>query len=563
MEHIAKMTREAMHDFTSQQDASTTATMDHNRDMPHAQQVKEMRQILKKAGTDLAQNDRDSYGDGDQRTIKTAAQRDSVRAFWASGGDLDSNLPGSPSGAQLTMFGASCLTGQLSVVKDMLAAAAAESPEALAALLERRETMLRLTPIMLVLVGQPRINIAPGMLGPRMDHEGIVAVLLRYGARPRAKCVVGKTAVHYGASPYVATPTTVAIVTLCIEASNAGPPPGTNVVLVGLSKAELNGKRGVVRGYIRKSGRRTVTFSDKTSDLAVKPANIALEGARADDGSDGGGGGAAAAPQPADGASASNQSAETPLVDAQDRFGEVALTACILSDRPELITLLAETHGASGEIDDADGISPAKLMQSQQRGFPDTCAELARIMTKRNVKNIKAKRLGASICSHCGAKPQGKKRFNICKGCHVAAYCNTTCQTAAWKVHKPICKAAAASNAIKIQPIVCEGLGTSDPHTGKHRPTGTFVKPAGVAVDEMFYVKVQRDLNGSVRMPHMVYDKTRELQFMLGPGTPAYDELAAVIKKDGTLGNKAHFKCKFDAAGNAYICPNLMANKSW
>ena len=64
--------------------------------------------------------------------------------------------------------------------------------------------------------------------------------------------MVGKTAVHYGVSPYVATPTTVAIVTLCIEASNAGPPPGTSVVLVGLSKTELNGKRGVVRGYIRK-----------------------------------------------------------------------------------------------------------------------------------------------------------------------------------------------------------------------------------------------------------------------------------------------------------------------
>jgi hypothetical protein len=33
----------------------------------------------------------------------------------------------------------------------------------------------------------------------------------------------------------------------------------------------------------------------------------------------------------------------------------------------------------------------------------------------------------------------------ICSGCHTARYCGRPCQRQAWKQHKPVCKALAAS----------------------------------------------------------------------------------------------------------------------
>ena len=50
--------------------------------------------------------------------------------------------------------------------------------------------------------------------------------------------------------------------------------------------------------------------------------------------------------------------------------------------------------------------------------------------------------LSTQMCDACGAaltKPL------VCSGCQSASYCNAQCQKAAWKEHKPICKASIAS----------------------------------------------------------------------------------------------------------------------
>ncbi len=39
-------------------------------------------------------------------------------------------------------------------------------------------------------------------------------------------------------------------------------------------------------------------------------------------------------------------------------------------------------------------------------------------------------------CAHCKSKDKLLK----CKACNQVQYCNTTCQKAHWKIHKPICK---------------------------------------------------------------------------------------------------------------------------
>jgi predicted small secreted protein len=38
-------------------------------------------------------------------------------------------------------------------------------------------------------------------------------------------------------------------------------------------------------------------------------------------------------------------------------------------------------------------------------------------------------------------------RSCVCAGCHTARYCGRDCQRAAWKQHKPVCKALAAAAA--------------------------------------------------------------------------------------------------------------------
>ena len=101
--------------------------------------------------------------------------------------------------------------------------------------------------------------------------------------------------------------------------------------------------------------------------------------------------------------------------------------------------------------------------------------------------------------------------------------------------------------------------------TGKAKGgAGTITKPSKVAVDELFYLKVQiGDERDSTASPHLVYDKTRECEFFIDPGTPAWAELKAIVKRSGTMGRKAHFKGKFDSKGQIYMCPNLMALKTW
>ena len=285
-----------------------------------------------------------------------------MRSLWATGADVDTAFMNG--GSALSHFGRCCITAQKSDVEVMLKAALKKSPEALVELLERRETVLRLSPIMLVLTGQPRVK-SPLM---QLDHVGTVALLLRYGARPTARCVCGKTVVHYGAG-VMANPTTLEMVSLCIAASKAGPPPGTEVGLVGLSKESLNGSLGIVRGYIGESGRRVVCFPDG-AELAIKPANIHIAG-----GQDGGGAAAG-------GGGSGGTAAATPLVDMQDRFGEVSLHGVLCGNRGDVTKFLADTHGAAVNIQDADGIDAETLVKRISMGSPDACNVLQRIIAR-------------------------------------------------------------------------------------------------------------------------------------------------------------------------------------
>ena len=80
-------------------------------------------------------------------------------------------------------------------------------------------------------------------------------------------------------------------------------------------------------------------------------------------------------------------------------------------------------------------------------GFTDT--KEYEVKKGKEVLNIrKARRKGemdkattSRGCSFCGKKLKdlGLKKFMVCGACKVEPYCSKTCQTKAWKNHKPVC----------------------------------------------------------------------------------------------------------------------------
>jgi len=188
---------------------------------------------------------------------------------------------------------------------------------------------MRLSPLLCV------VSVGKNGIVKAEDHVKVVKLLLLYGARPDAKDVVGKTVCHYGAGA-MATDMTIEVVRMCSAAAESSHLFGKEVVLQGLNKASLNGKRGIAHGFVTESGRRVIYLIDQEKELSIKPENITL-----------GDGSAVESP--------------TKLCDIQDRLGGTALLEVFLSDRVDVGKFLIEELGASVDIRDSDGCSAKSL----------------------------------------------------------------------------------------------------------------------------------------------------------------------------------------------------------
>ena len=93
--------------------------------------------------------------------------------------------------------------------------------------------------------------------------------ILKTGANPRAKDVLGKTVAHYGAGAF-ATPMTLEVVEMCIAAARSSHLLGHPVRLHNLQQADhLNDAIGVAGGYDPKSQRRLVCLNDARTEGGV------------------------------------------------------------------------------------------------------------------------------------------------------------------------------------------------------------------------------------------------------------------------------------------------------
>jgi hypothetical protein len=65
-------------------------------------------------------------------------------------------------------------------------------------------------------------------------------------------------------------------------------------------------------------------------------------------------------------------------------------------------------------------------------------------------------------CAHCGNRNCCPKKAR-CRGCRIAVFCNTRCQTDGWNEHKGACKAAAAGDGATGAALLAEASSDVDP----------------------------------------------------------------------------------------------------
>ena len=105
-------------------------------------------------------------------------------------------------------------------------------------------------------------------------------------------------------------------------------------------------------------------------------------------------------------------------VNAQDRFGSVAITSAMQNGDTDVIEVLME-HGADLDVEDADGVTPEE--------FYVKCgsAVIAVIQKwKRKRQGVEAA-LEDKTCAMC----QRSDVLKYCNGCHAVRYCSKECQS--------------------------------------------------------------------------------------------------------------------------------------
>ncbi len=148
----------------------------------------QMLQVIHSAGTNKSMNVGDPFGDGDQSTL-SAKNATVLWDVWTSGGDFFQLV----SSNRISQFGMACLKGDLQRVKQMLGQVQSEERNRL---LERRESITRVTPLMFCVLGAKMLF---ENQGPFRWVE-VSKELLQHGAKVDARDIAGHTAGFHASS---------------------------------------------------------------------------------------------------------------------------------------------------------------------------------------------------------------------------------------------------------------------------------------------------------------------------------------------------------------------------
>lgn len=499
-------------------------------------------------GTNVEQNEADPYGDGDQSRIAAAdcCDHQFYRDMFAEGGDIHQIMDVQL--GPLSVFAKQCIGGQADLVRVTLERLAGkdqdkteEPSRELIQLLEKRETALRLSPLLMVVSIGKNWSAAFGS-----RHEEVAELLLQYGARPDARDVCGKTVCHYGMGA-MATKMTLKVVTMCIEAYESSRLFGKRVELHGLKTATMNGRQGWCKGYVCHTHRRAIAVhhqnTDKIEAIGIKPENLKL---LEDTGS--------TAPV-------------VKLFDIPDRLGAVCLLEVIMSDRMDVAKILLKKYQANLDVTDLDGVSP--------RSMAIKCGIFSPVASMVSKAAGKIKKQAEDeiyrTCSNCDKQETPENKLKSCIRCHQVQYCGEECQREHWKKggHKKECKVLAAKQTVAIALDKPKGgVSTmlwnrehSFKSSGPQDEASGYRKPRSVGIGEQFDLKVQGNGNDC---PLMIYDKSRECNFSVDPGGSGFGELLQAVRAEPTWqGRKTFVAASFDSQGVCTVYPGLTSIHKW
>lgn len=503
----------------------------------------EIRKALTNIGTDCELNDQDTFGNGDQSQITSSEKRDIARELYSIGGDIH----GHGENNAFSTFAFNCLFGKAKAVQDMILKVTnnVQQPWSLSkevkSLLERRETSMRLSPLLMIVSAGKNLSVGGDVGDGVLQHVEVAHLLLKYGASPDAKDVLGKTVCHYGAGAF-ATSMTLEVVDMCINAAQTSYLYGKTVELCDLKKAkDLNGLKGIVGGFDSKTKRRSVILMDTNREVWVKPDNMRRP-----------------APE--------SPPEVTMLADVQDRLGSVSLHEVIMNDRLDVAKFLLHTHKTSIRTFDLDDMSPLKMSTGGGVMKSDVCKLVLEVAQKEGSASRKAKKQNEQICANC-MKDLSNESINKCAACDSVAYCGKECQREHWSNgHKKECKKLASFHAGVKVPPPSDGMyhATMSLVSGASYSKGSYRRPASVGINEKFVVKIQA--NGEM-CPILVYDETRTCEFNINPQSPGFQEILTETRKEMTWdGRKTFMKASFDESDVCTIYPataGVKAKYSW
>jgi hypothetical protein len=525
-----ELTQSASHKLL---EAENKALVESLRDQskPIEEQKRIIRRLLENTGTDVALNELDPYGDGDQTPIVGEPQAQVHREMWNIGGDVASHLYDPRYMSDFIMH---CIQGKTQTVESILKKSSVEERRKL---MEKRETGFRMSAILFVIAISKHpliLELATGRRMADMDFIGVSKVLLKYGARPDVRDVSGKTVAHYGVGS-MATKVTLQIADYCIQAAKSCTHFGATVELHGLSNETYNGQIGTLGGYVADKDRRVVYLEKdgETKELAISPKNILYENSPILD--------------------------ETiNLVDVIDRLESVALHEVIMSNRTDVAAILLDKYDASLDVKSAMGVTPRTMACVRMGGLHGSVVE----MVRKHAIRTRPKAHELRECMKCKAKEtEGGPELSRCKSCRDAYYCSRACQVSDWPRHKANCKEKAVklakparnSREAKEVRVLFNAEGTV--------AGGGYKKPRDVAIGKKFWIKIQAAGENS---PLLIYDQSRDFTLDLQPGTSGFSELRAkVLAEPTSMGRKCHVKALFDENGDCFAYPYTATLKEW
>ena len=277
----------------------------------------------------------------------------------------------------------------------------------LLAVLEKRETSMRLSPLLLIVSAGKNLR-----SNAILRHQDVAKLLLKSGSNPGAKDVMGKTVVHYGAGAF-GTKMTLDVLDMCIRAAKSHHMFGKEVKLHSLKTETMNDKVCIAGGFDPDTHRRCVYLPDEQREVWIKVENISLVELENN----------------------GTHEAYPLLSEIQDRFGSTSLHELCMSspnrgmnENVEAGELLLKKYFTSIYIKDADGMAAFQISSglAQLAG----ASRIATLVLERATVEGKAAREKRKEkeyrCAKC--KVGLDKNSPICSRCKISRYCGRDCQ---------------------------------------------------------------------------------------------------------------------------------------